>query len=146
MDVFNSMSFTLHISKKAWLDSWLNTTISFARSSRIQIVFEPILILSVAFVFVSVSSSFNRFVFRECICADFFFTEVSIHIDFRSGLIHVSRYLVRFCDVFRDVLPLCLLSKVVLCFQRLGTSVCDTGCCGCCSCCATAGSANSSST
>ena len=61
-----------------------------------------------AFVFVTVSSSFTCFVVREYICADFFVTEVSIHIRFRSGLHPVSRYLVRFCDVFRVVLHFCL--------------------------------------
>ena len=38
---------------------------SFARSSRIQILFEPILILSMAFVFVSVSSSFTSSFFTS---------------------------------------------------------------------------------
>ena len=51
---------------------------------------------------------FHSFVFQECICADFFVTEMSIHIHLRSGLLPFSRYLVRFSNVFRVVLHFCL--------------------------------------
>ena len=53
------MSSTLHTSTTALLASWLNIIFSFARSSRIQFLFEPLLISSIAFVFVSVISSFT---------------------------------------------------------------------------------------
>ena len=46
--------FTLPIAEMAWLVSLLNTLFSFARSSRIQILFEPILIRSISFVSVLV--------------------------------------------------------------------------------------------
>ena len=60
---FSSMSFTLHISKIAWQDSWLNTIFFFARSSRMRILFEPVF------------DSFNLF----CICfGNFFFRSVSL--------------------------------------------------------------------
>ena len=46
--------FTLPIAEMAWLVSLLNTLFSFARSSRKQILFEPILIRSISFVSVFV--------------------------------------------------------------------------------------------
>ena len=52
------MSSTLLISEMAWLVSLLNTIFSFARSSRIQILFEPIGIRSISFVFEKVGASF----------------------------------------------------------------------------------------
>ena len=110
LDVFNSMSSTLPISKIAWLGSWLNIMFFFSKSSRIQILFEPILILSISFVFVSAISSFTTsacesvFVLRwasisilEVVCLQF------------PG----SQF--RFCGVVRNalcsspMLPFCLL-------------------------------------
>ena len=40
-EVLNSMSSTLAMSWAAWVDSWLNSMLSFTGSSRIQIFFEP---------------------------------------------------------------------------------------------------------
>ena len=44
-EVLNSMSSTLAMSWAAWVDSWLNSRLSFTGSSRIQIFFEPSLSL-----------------------------------------------------------------------------------------------------
>ena len=44
-EVLNSMSSTLAMSWAAWVDSWLNSMLSFTGSSRIQIFFEPTLSL-----------------------------------------------------------------------------------------------------
>ena len=53
----------------AWQDSWLNIMFFFARSSRIQILFEPILILSITSVFASaISSSVST---SEVVCPSF---------------------------------------------------------------------------
>ena len=41
LEVLNSMGSTFHMSWTTWVDSWLNSMLSFARSSRIQKFFEP---------------------------------------------------------------------------------------------------------
>ena len=71
------MSSTLPISKIAWLHSWLNSTFSFARSSRIPFgsnfyPFNHFCIRICEFFF-------QNFVLQECICVDFFVSEMSIH-------------------------------------------------------------------
>ena len=78
--------------KMAWRDSLLNTIFSFARSSWIQILFEPSLILSMASVFVSVSSSFTvRWV-----------SSVASEVGSTSYLVALP-----FCGVFRIVSHSC---------------------------------------
>ena len=52
-EVLNSMSSTLAMSWAAWVDSWLNSMPSFARSSRIHILFEPTSIRSIIWFFAS---------------------------------------------------------------------------------------------
>ena len=52
-EVLNSMSSTLAMSWAAWVDSWLNSMLSFTGSSRIQIFFEPTLIRSIIWLFAS---------------------------------------------------------------------------------------------
>ena len=47
-------------------------------------------------------------VLHQCICGHVLVTETSIHTHFRIKLLPVSRYLVRFCNVFRVVLHVCL--------------------------------------
>ena len=119
------MSSTLPISKIAWLDSWLNTIFSFTRSSRIQILFQPILIHSLAFCIRICEFLFHSFVLQECICADFFVTEMSVHIHVRSGMRQIH-----FWGAVRDVLYSSLVFLFfVPCFQRPGTSVSEVGCC-----------------
>ena len=63
-DFFNSISSTLPISEIARLDSSLNTIFSSARSSRIQILFEPIFSLSISWLFASLFE--NASVMTSC--------------------------------------------------------------------------------
>ena len=53
LEVLNSMSSTLAMSWAAWVDSWLNSMLSFTGSSRIQISFEPTSIRSIIWFFAS---------------------------------------------------------------------------------------------
>ena len=57
LDFFSSISSTLPISMIEGQDSWLNIMFFFARSSRIQILFGPILILSITSLLASFTAS-----------------------------------------------------------------------------------------
>ena len=83
--------------------------------------------------FEHISVIVHNFVFRECICADLVVTETSIHIHVRSELLPVTWSASAMC--FESSCTSALFSQVALCFHRLGTSVCEMGCCGCCLCC-----------
>ena len=80
---------------------------SFVRTSRVQILFEAISILSIGFVFVSALSSFTASLCKNA------FDEMSIHIHVRSGMPQFPGGDVRCCGVVRNVLcsslvlPLC---------------------------------------
>ena len=85
------------------------------RSSRIQILFEPILILSIPSVFVSALSSFTASFCKNAFVLNFFVAEMNIHIHVRSGMPQFPGGEVRFCGVVRNVL--CSSSVLPLCPQ-----------------------------
>ena len=87
------MSSTSPISKIAWLDSWLNILFSFARSSRIQILFEPILILFITSVFFSAFSSFTASACENVSVITSFLRRASVSISEEvCSSFHVARF------------------------------------------------------
>ena len=120
VDFFNAMSSTLPILKMAWLDSLLKPIFSFARSSRKQVLLEPIWILSISYVFVSVSSFSVRWVSA-------FASEVVAPVDWFALPTSVACF-VSSCIPAR-------LSQVARCFQMLRKSSSRLGCWGWSCCC-----------
>ena len=114
------MSSTLPISKMAWLDSLLNTIFSFARSSRILILFDPILILSMSSVFVWTRSSFTV---RRV-------SSFASEVGSTSCLVALPSV-----ACFVSSRSIARLSQVARCFQTFWVSSSSLGCCGCCCCC-----------
>ena len=90
---------------------------SLAKSSRIKIGSNQNCILSIAFVFVCIVSSFTCFGLYECTRADFFVTEMSIHLHVRIGVHQFPGGEVRFCGVVRDVLCSSLVFSFCPMFQ-----------------------------
>ena len=123
------MSSTLPISKIAWPDSWLNVKSSFDRSSRIQILFEPIFLFFDRFCICVCDFFSHSFALQECIRADLFVAEMRIHVHVRSGMPQFLGGEVRFCGVVRNVLCSSLVFPFVISFQRLSTSVLEVECC-----------------
>ena len=124
------MSSTLPISKTAWLDSWLNIMFSFARSSRIQILFEPILILSVTSAFLAAVSSFTASACENVSVITPFLRRASVS---KIEVVCPSFLVARFASVEWSVM-LCALAHCSLSasfFKELSTSVPEVECCCC---------------
>ena len=115
------MSSTLPTSKIAWIDSWLNIMFSFARSSPIQIFVRNNVDSFIRFCIRLCDFFFHSFALQECIRADFFVAEMSIHIHVRSGMPLLPLW-ARSASVKRSVTSCApaWTSLFVPCFQRLG--------------------------
>ena len=123
-EFFKSISSTLPISKIARLDASLNTMLSLFRSSRTQILFEPIFTLAISWVFALFfkSASVTTSCSLRCVPTSSFEAVRSL---FSSGHFHFH-----FCRVFRFVSH----SRPALPGRYLFTPSLGVGCCCCCCC------------
>ena len=110
----DSVNSTMPMSMIAWHDSGLNIMFFFARSLRIQILFEPILILSMAPVF---ASSFTASVCEVVLVISSLF-ENSICFHVRTNLPKLPGACCRFSGTFRTVLYSCPILLYYLRFQE----------------------------